>query len=128
MSMVLRIILIVLSILTCIWVLQKIRHAQAKIEDSLFWLFGSFFLIVISIFPQIIEWGALLTGVASPVNFLFLSVLFVLLVKIFLLSIKLSQLENKFQALVQRYAIDQGTTPIVSTEKSADPTHVVGQS
>lgn len=106
MSVTLRIILVLVSLLTCIWIVRKIRKSQAKIEDSVFWLAFSSLLILISIFPQIVEFGARLAGVASPVNFLFLSIIFVLLAKVFLLSIRLSQLESKLQRFVQTYALE----------------------
>ena len=60
-----------------------------------------------SLFPQVIEFGASITGVQSAVNFVFLSIIFVLMVKLFRLSIKLSQIENKLQTFAQTYAIDK---------------------
>lgn len=60
-----------------------------------------------SVFPQVIEWGAAITGVQSTVNFVFLVIIFVLIVKLFRLSIKLSQIESKVQTFAQTYAIDK---------------------
>lgn len=104
MSITLRILLIVISILTCAWMLHQIKKARVKIEDSVFWILFSGFLSIIGIFPGIAEWGASIVGVFSTVNFVFLSVLFILIVKLFRQTIKVSQLENKIQTLAQRYA------------------------
>jgi hypothetical protein len=107
MSWVLRAILILASVLTCFWILRKIRKSQVRIEDSVFWLLFSLGLIVLSLFPQLADWAAGLIGMISPVNFVFLSIIFVLLLKLFLLSIKISQQEYKLQRFVQSYAIKE---------------------
>ncbi len=107
MTITLRIILLLASALNCAWIIQKIRKAQAKIEDSIFWMLFSGLLVCMSIFPRIVEWGAAVTGVQSTVNFVFLIIIFVLIVKLFRVSVKLSQLEGKLQAFAQTYAIDK---------------------
>ena len=107
MTVTLRIILLIASILNCAWIIQRIRKAQTRIEDSVFWILFSGLLIGMSLFPQIIEWGAAITGVQSAVNFVFLSIIFVLMAKLFRVSIKMSQVEHKLQTFVQIYAIDK---------------------
>ncbi len=104
---VLRVFLFLASVFISIWILRKIRKAKAKVEDSLFWILFSFMLIVLSLFPQIAYWLSGLLGVQSPVNFVFLAVLFAMILKIFRLSIRVSQMESKQQELAQRYAIDR---------------------
>lgn len=106
MTMVLRGVLIVASVLNCWWIIRRIQKAQAKIEDSVFWICFSGVLIVMSVFPELVIWGARVTGVQSPVNFVFLCIIFILMVKIFRLSVKVSLLESKLQGLAQRYGID----------------------
>lgn len=105
MSWMLRVILVLTSVMTCFWILRKIRKSQVRIEDSVFWLLFSLGLILLSLFPQLASWAANLIGVVSPVNFVFLSIIFVLMLKLFLLSIKTSQQEHKLQSFVQNYAI-----------------------
>lgn len=107
MTITLRIILLVVSILNCVWIIRRIKKAQAKIEDSVFWVLFSGLLVCMSIFPQIIEWGASLTGVQTTVNFVFLIIIFVLILKLFRLSVKISQIESKLQTFAQTYAIDK---------------------
>ena len=106
MSIVLRVVLILASILNCAGIIRRICKSQAKIEDAVFWVSFSGVLIALSLFPQLANIGAFITGVQSPVNFIFLCIIFILLVKIFRLSIKLSILESKLQAFAQRYGID----------------------
>lgn len=106
MSTTLRVFLILFSILTCHWVLRNIRRSKFKIEDSVFWIAASGFLVIISLFPQIVEWATDLLGIISPSNLVFLAVIFILILKIFQLSLRISQLESKLQSLVQSYAIE----------------------
>lgn len=97
-------VLIIGSVFFCIYVLRKIRYSKFKIDDSIFWIGFSFVLILVSIFPEILTVGAEKLGVVSPVNFVFLIMIFLLLLKIFLLSRNVSELEDKLKQLVQKIA------------------------
>lgn len=109
MTLTLRIILLVVSLITSIWIIMRIRKSQVKIEDSVFWILFSFLLIVMSLFPDLVMLGAAIAGVQSASNFVFLAIIFVLLLKVFRMSIRISQLESKIQTFAQTYAIDQHT-------------------
>ena len=111
MTIVLRIILIVVCLLTLIFLIRKIRQAKVQIEDSLFWIFFSAGLLLISIFPQIADFFAKLLGIYSTVNFLFL-------IKIFNMNIHISQLENRLKNLAQSVAIHEKTEE--DSKKKAD--------
>ena len=105
MSIALRIILIIASILLAWYILRKIRKSQMIIEDSIFWVLISFALIIISLFPNIAYELSNLIGIGSPVNFVYLVIIFILLVKVFFMSIRISQLEHKIKIVVQNIAI-----------------------
>ena len=111
MTTILRIVLIITCLLTCYYTLHKIRKAQMQIEDSIFWIlisvllvFNFFFMVFISLFPGIAYNISSLLGIGSPVNFVFLAMIFILLFKVFSMSIKISQLEYKIRNLVQQIA------------------------
>lgn len=106
MTVVLRIILVIASLINCFWIIHRICKSQARIEDSIFWICLSALLILMSVFPQVVIWGAKITGVQSPVNFVFLCMIFILLAKDFRMSLKISALEARLQQLAQRYGID----------------------
>ncbi len=105
MSLVLRIVLIVVAVLSCIFVLRKIRKSQMRIEDTLFWLVISFGILVLGIFPQIAYWLSDVIGIMSPVNFVFLVFVFLLLFKVFILTVQVSQQQEKLKTLAQNVAI-----------------------
>lgn len=103
----LRASLILASVLTMILMMHKIRRSKVQIEDALYWVFFSFVLIVLSVFPRIAYLLSDLVGTEAPSNCIFLMVIFLLLIKIFALSVRISQLETKVKDLVQRIAIDE---------------------
>lgn len=105
MSIVLRIVLILISSITFMIMVRKIRNAKVQIENSLFWIVFSMLLLILSVFPQIAVYAARLLGIQTPVNFIFLFVIFILLLQQFFVSIKISQLENKLKELIQELAV-----------------------
>lgn len=107
MTMQLRMVLIVVSVLTTWLILRKIRMSKMRIEDSIFWIGFSLMLIVFSVFPEIVYWMSALSGTQTPVNFIFLFIIFVLILRMFRLTVKISQLETKVRDLAQRIAIDE---------------------
>lgn len=103
----LRMVLIVVSVVTTWLILRKIRMSKMRIEDSIFWIGFSLMLIVFSVFPEIVYWMSDLSGTQTPVNFIFLFMIFVLILRMFRLTVKISQLETKVRDLTQRIAIDE---------------------
>ena len=107
MSLALRIALVIGAIALTVLVLTGIRKSRMRIEDSLFWVGLSLLVLVLSVFPDLGIWFADMLGVQSPVNFVLLFFIAVLLVKCFFLARQVSQLENKVKELVQQVAVDR---------------------
>ena len=107
MSLTLRIALIIVCVVACLYVLRRIRRAQMEIEDAIYWILVSFALVIISIFPQIPDFLSRSLGIRSPSNFVFLSVIFVVIVKLFSLSLEVSFLKQKLKSTIQNVAIRQ---------------------
>lgn len=105
MTLVFRCILIIVSLATFLGIVRKVRGAKVQIENSIFWIGFSILLLILSIFPSIAEAVAGMLGIYSMVNFIFLFVIFILLVRQFCDSIKISQLENKIKELTQEIAV-----------------------
>lgn len=107
MSLVLRIGLIVVSLLTLIFVTRRVRNAQIKLEDSIFWFCVAGLLLILSIFPQIFIKISQLAGIMSPANLVFLVFIFILLILGFNLSVHLSQTDTKLKELTQQLAVEK---------------------
>ena len=107
MGLILRIILILASLVTTLYILKRIRHAKLQIEYAIFWLIFAGMLLVISIFPNLMIQLTRAVGMQSPINCVFLLVIFTLMIKLFMQTIEHSQLEDKLKQLTQRLAIEE---------------------
>ena len=105
MSIMLRVILITMSVISLLYVIWRIRNSKMQIEYALFWIIMAFLMIIMSVFPQIIYWLTGKLGMMSPANVVYLFIIAILLIKSFMMTIELSSLENKFKDLTQQIAI-----------------------
>lgn len=105
MTFQLRILLIIVSFLTVVFVLRKIRKSQMKIGDAIWWILMPIMILILSIFPEIAIQAAVVLGVESPVNLVYLFIIFLLMIIIFDLSVKMSRLGYKLETLVEELAI-----------------------
>ena len=107
MTVIFRVILVLVSILTMAFMMRKIRQAKVQIEAALFWVIMALILVVFSLFPAVADACAHLLGIDSTPNFLFLFMIFLLIVKVFGMTLQMSQMESRQKELVQRIALDQ---------------------
>ena len=107
MTVIFRVILVIVSILTMSFMMRKIRQAKVQIEAALFWVIMALILVVFSLFPAVADACAHLLGIYSTPNFLFLFMIFLLIVKVFGMTLQMSQMESRQKELVQRIALDQ---------------------
>ncbi|MGI6153516.1 MAG: DUF2304 domain-containing protein [Christensenellaceae bacterium] len=107
LSLGLRIVLIIVSVLVLLYVLRKIRQSKLNITDSIFWIVVAALLIILSVFPQIAYALSALIGIQTPLNFILLLMIAILILKVFLMTIKISQLEEKTKKLAQKIAYDE---------------------
>lgn len=105
MSEVFRVILIIASIGTCIYISTKLKKSQVDAHDVIFWLLFAGILLILSLFPKIADKCAKIMGIYSPENFVFLFIIFTLFMKVFLMTIKISQMEHKIMDLVEELAV-----------------------
>lgn len=104
-STALRVILIAGALATVAFMLWRIRRSRMQIRDSIFWIIFSGILLVLSIFPDLASWASQLLGFVAPINFVYLFIIFVLLIRMFSNTLRISQLDAKVQHLAQRLAL-----------------------
>ena len=105
MSPTLSILLIAGSVFTFLFAMKLIRKAAVRIEDTLFWIVFCIILILLSIFPKFLYSIAYALGFQSPINLIYLVIIFVLIINQFLMTLKISRLTIKQKELVQAIAI-----------------------
>jgi len=89
------------------FVFKKIRSANMQIESAVFWVLFMIGLVTISFFPGIVIYMSKIIGVESPANFVFLSIMFLLLLKVFSLSIQISKMQYQIHQLGQIIALKE---------------------
>ena len=102
-----RVLLILGSLATLVFILRRIRNAKMQIEDTIFWIFFSALLLFMSIFPGVLGWISAALGFVSPINLVYLLIIFVLLLHQFFLTERVSQMDVKLRTLTQRVALNQ---------------------
>ncbi len=103
-------LLLIGSIFTFLFVMRLIRKSAVRIEDTFFWIFFSVILIILALFPRISYRLAAVLGFQSPINLVYLLIIFILIVNQFLMSLKISKLTIKQKELVQAIAINAKQT------------------
>lgn len=107
MGIKLQIVFIIASVLTFIFVIQKIRKTGLNIDDSLGWILWSIVLLILSIFPQISYWISSQLGFMSTSNFILCLFIFFLYIMVFSQQIQISKLREKQKELIQKLSIKE---------------------
>ena len=107
MTITLRIILIICSLIAFLLCITKIKQAKLKVENSVIWMIGSIILILMSIFSDAVEWISNKLGFMAPVNFVFLVIIGFLLIQLFIDNIRVSQLNEKIKDLNHYIALEE---------------------
>lgn len=107
MTIELRIVLIICSLMAFILCVKKVRQSKMRVADSVIWTIGSFILILMSIFSGAVQWIATKLGFMAPVNFVFLVVIGFLLIECFISNLKISMLNEKVKNLNHYIALEE---------------------
>lgn len=105
MDLVLQIILIIAAIFFAIFILIVTKKKKLSYRYTLFWLFFSLIVIVISLFPQIIMVISKLVHIETPVNALFLMAIVGIIIIMFFMTIGYSKHTEKITKLIQTNAL-----------------------
>ena len=107
MTITLRIILVICSLISFILCITKIKQAKLKVTNSVIWMIGSVVLILMSIFSGAVEWIAIRLGFMAPVNFVFLVMIGFLLIQTFVDNIRICNLNEKIKDLNHYIALKE---------------------
>ena len=121
MTLVLRVLLIIISVLTFAYIIVNIRKSKVKLESLIFWIIFGLMLIVLSIFPKIAWFASSLAGFYAPINFILVSIIFLLIYKVFTLTMHLSQIQQKLEDLVRHIALKEAEENKAEKQKKDEP-------
>lgn len=106
----LRIVLVVCALCVLYFIARKIRKSQIQVMDSVFWLLFSLSLVILAVFPEIAYFLSGVLGFQAPVNFVFLYVIAILVMRDFSSTVKIAQMRAKLTALIQEMALRDNAT------------------
>ncbi len=107
MTITLRMILIISSLISFLLCITKIKQAKLKVENSVIWMTGSIVLILMSVFSNLVEWLSNKLGFMAPVNFVFLVMIGFLLIQTFIDNLRISTLNEKIKDLNHSIALKE---------------------
>lgn len=96
---------ICLAIIFIIYIIHSIRKNDFSIKESFFWIVGCIVILVLSIFPKIIDYISKKIGVDYPPSLLFVICILFLIYINFKLNKKIVTNEERIIALAQEISI-----------------------
>jgi len=105
MNNVLQIFLIASLVLFFIIIIRFVAKKQLNLKYSLVWLLADIVMIVVTIFPQIVDIVGSFIGIASPVNTIFLFGGIFLILIVLTLTFIVSHMINRIYRMTQSIAL-----------------------
>lgn len=96
---------LVFALVILVTVFVKMRNSGLKERYGLWWYVIAFFTLILSVFPSILRWTALRTGVVVPLNLGFFVAGVVLLLLSLRFSVDLSRSDEDRRRLTEEAAI-----------------------
>lgn len=105
MNIRIQIIIAVFIILALVVIVNMIRKKALELRYALAWLVVGAGVLVLDLFPGLIESIAGLVGIADPVNMLFFAGFCFSLAIIFVLTVAISRMSTRIKELAQELAL-----------------------
>ncbi len=107
MPKLLQMLLIIGSFSFFVFLIHQIRKSKFSIDLAVGWVIWGLGVFLLSLFPEVIYFLANLFGVLSPINAVFLVMIFLLYVLLFFSFLRISKLENQIKDLTHYIAIEK---------------------
>lgn len=104
--MVANLFFLILTIILVVMVLVQVRNQKMKEKYAALWLIISFIIIILVIFPKLLDWLAEAVGIETPVNLLFLLAIIMLIGVALHLTQALSKMGEDTRILAEKAAIN----------------------
>ena len=97
-----------------------LKKKRLLLKYSLLWLFAGLVMLILVLFPGILDWFAHILGIFSPVNALFAFILFCVIILLVSLTAIVSAQNEKIKRLIQREAILDEEIRALKAKEGAD--------
>lgn len=100
-----RVFFIIVGILALLYVTYIVCRNKLPIKESFWWFIGAIAMLLLAIFPQVLDWIAQLLGIAYPPTLLLTMCIIFLLFIIFRDSRRIAKLQSQNIELAQQIAL-----------------------
>ncbi len=111
---------IAIAVIFIIYIFVIIKKKEFTVEESIFWVFGAIFTLILAIFPKLIDKVSSLLHIAYPPSLLFLIAIIFLLFVNFRETKKIEKQKEKIMELAQRLSILEYEVDSLKKEKNTD--------
>ena len=105
MSVALRIVLIVTTIIYLLYIIKSVKSKKLQLSFSIFWIIMGIIMIVAAVFPHIIDAVSDFLGFEITSNMVFFIAIFIIVYLIFNLTVKISKENDKNRELIQEVSM-----------------------
>ncbi|WP_270508019.1 DUF2304 domain-containing protein [Eubacterium limosum] len=121
--MITRVFFIIIAIILIMYIYHNVKKNMLSQDESILWIIGAFFILILSIWPNIVIWLADIVGIAYPPSFLFLITSVFLVVFLFRNSQQISVLKEKNKELIQDLALLEKRLRDLETLRNKEKKH-----
>lgn len=100
-----RIFFISIGAAVLLYVIHIVRRNKLPIKESFWWFIGAVAILLLAVFPQILDWAALMLGIAYPPTLLLTMCVIFLLFIIFKNGRRIANLQMQNIELEQQIAL-----------------------
>lgn len=86
-------------------VFRLLKRKSLNLKYTLLWLLSGVIMLVLAVFPQILNWLAALVGIYDPTNALFAFMFFCVIIILMSLTAIVSKLNEKSKRVIQTLAL-----------------------
>lgn len=116
MNLLTQIWIIILSVSIIVYLFEKIRKQKYSVKFSMPWFFAFLIVIILAIFPILIDKIALVLGIKEPTNAIFFIAIFILVNNIINLSFSTSHAKKQSIRMAQEIALLKKTIYMLNDE------------
>lgn len=98
-------VFIAIAVIIIIFIARSVKKSRLSIKESFWWMIGSILMLILSIFPGLINWTAKIFGVSYPPTILFVFCILFLIYMVFRNSKRIAIQQEKIVELSQQIAI-----------------------
>lgn len=118
MGLKLRLIIAGIIIVGILYIVSLIRRNRLELKYALSWMVVAVIILIIDIFPSVMDKLALFLGIASPMNMMFFLGLLFSLVIILTLTVAVSIAAGSVKRLTQKIALLEKRIDILENKES----------